>query len=65
MRVIAAPDDEQRVQALFPDSVPMQRREGGRIGPQFFAGEITPAYFRALAKIGFHYALKYIPAIGK
>jgi len=30
---------------------------------QFFKGEITRAYFRVLAKIGFHYALKYIPTI--
>jgi hypothetical protein len=30
---------------------------------QFFKGEFGPTYFRALAKIGFHYALRYIPTI--
>ena len=30
---------------------------------QRFLVEITPVYLRALAKIGFHYALKYIPTI--
>jgi len=28
-----------------------------------FRGEVTFAYFRALAKIGFHYALTHIPTI--
>ena len=41
----------------------MQRRQGGLVPQQFFKVEITPAYFRALAKIGFHYALKYVPTI--
>jgi hypothetical protein len=64
--VIAASGDEQRVQALCSEinlNIPMQRRKGGRIRQQFFKGEITLAYFRVLAKIGFHYALKYIPTI--
>jgi hypothetical protein len=64
--LIAASGDEERVQALFSKincNIPMHRRKGGTIPQQFFKGEITPAYFRALAKIGFHYALKYIPTI--
>ena len=32
-------------------------------GPQMFMGEVTFAYFRALAKIGFHYVLTHIPTI--
>lgn len=66
VQVIAASGDEERVQALFSAihvNVQMQRRAGGRLSQQFFTGEVGPAYFRALAKIGFHYALKYIPTI--
>lgn len=65
--VIAASGDEERVQRLFSEinqNVILQRRVGGRVpGPQIFVGEFTPEYFRALAKIGFHYALKHIPTI--
>jgi hypothetical protein len=65
-QVIAAPGEGERIRSLFAEigvTVPMQRRTGGRVRQQFFAGQITPAYYRALAKIGFHYALKYIPTI--
>jgi len=65
--VIASSGDEDRVQRLFAAigvDVPLQRRKGGKIpGPQRFTGEVGPAYFRTLAKIGFHYALRYIPTI--
>ena len=64
--IIAASGDEERVQTLFAEinqSVPMQRRKGGSVPRQFFTGEVTAFYFRALAKIGFHYALKFIPTI--
>jgi hypothetical protein len=44
-------------------NVPLQRRSPGAIRQQFFKVEFGPAYFRALAKIGFHYALRYIPTI--
>jgi hypothetical protein len=47
-------------------NVTLQRRVAGNVpgpGPQVFTGELTPRYFRALAKIGVHYALKYIPII--
>lgn len=66
VQVIAASGDEERVQALFSAinvNVSMQRRMGGPVSRQFFTGEVGLAYFRALAKIGFHYALKYIPTI--
>ena len=66
VQVIAASGDEERVQALFTAinaKVPMQRRAGGRVSQQLFTGEVGPEYFRALAKIGFHYALKHIPTI--
>jgi len=66
VQVIAASGDEERVQALFTAinvKVPMQRRAGGRVPQQIFTGEVGPGYFRALAKIGFHYALKHIPTI--
>lgn len=65
-QVIAASGDEARVDALFSEiNVPilMQRRKAGNLPRQFFTGEITPAYFRALAKIGVHYAIKYVPTI--
>jgi hypothetical protein len=66
VQVIAASGDEERVQGLFSAidvDVPMQRRAAGRVAQQFFTGVVGPKYFRALAKIGFHYALKYIPTI--
>jgi hypothetical protein len=44
-------------------NVDLQRRTGGLVRRQFFKGEFAAAYFRALAKIGFHYALRYIPTI--
>jgi len=65
-QVIAASGDEERVQALVSEIYPnltMKRRKGGRIPQQLFAVEITPNYLRALCKIGFHYALKYISTI--
>jgi len=65
-QLIAASGDEARIEALFSTidmTIPMQRRSGGSIPRQFFSGEVTAAYFRALAKIGFHYALKFIPTI--
>jgi hypothetical protein len=65
-QVIACSDDEDRVRAMCNDlhwNFDFQRRKGGRIPRQFFKGEFGPAYFRALAKIGFHYALRYIPTI--
>jgi hypothetical protein len=64
--LIAASGDETRIQKLFSTiklTVSMQRRSGGPVPRQFFTAEVTTAYFRALAKIGFHYALKYIPTI--
>jgi len=66
VQVIAASGDEERVQTLFSAinvNTPMQRRTRGQVSQQFFTGEVGLAYFRALAKIGFHYALKYIPTI--
>jgi hypothetical protein len=53
VQVIAASGDEERVQALFADinvNVPMQRRVGGRVSRQFFAGQTGPAYYRASQK---------------
>jgi hypothetical protein len=65
--VIAQSGDELRVQRLFSEighTVTLQRRVAGNVpGPQVFTSELTPRYFRALAKIGFHYALRYIPTI--
>lgn len=64
--VIAASGDEDRIQAMCKElswNVDLQRRTGGRVQRQFFKGEVGPPYFRALAKIGFHYALRYIPTI--
>ena len=65
-QVIASSGDEDRVQAMCQElnwKVDLQRRKGGRVRRQFFKVEFGPAYFRALAKIGFHYALRYIPTI--
>ena len=39
------------------------KRKGGPVPAQFFRGECSAAYLRALAEIGFHYALRYIPTI--
>ncbi len=66
MLVIAAPSDEERVLKLFDEidaSLNLQRCKGGRIQQQHIQGEVTSAYFRALAKVGFHYVLKYVPTI--
>src|SRR5579883_1771439 len=67
MLVIASRPDKERVKRLFSEigvDVAMHQRKGGKIpGPQILSGQISPAYFRALAKIGFHYALRYIPTI--
>jgi hypothetical protein len=65
-QLIAASGDEERIEALFSAinlPIPMQRRTGGPVPQQFFSVTLTASYFRALAKIGFHYALKYIPTI--
>ncbi|MGE5648305.1 MAG: hypothetical protein ACM336_21205 [Acidobacteriota bacterium] len=65
-QVIASSGDEDRVQAMCDElhwTFVFQRRKGGRVSRQFLKGEFGPAYFRALAKIGFHYALRYIPTI--
>jgi hypothetical protein len=64
--VIAASGDEDRVQAMCMElnwNLTLFRRKGGGVGCQFIKGQYGPAYFRALAKIGFHYALRYIPTI--
>ena len=72
MFVIAAPGDEGRVtrmlsewQAMSPFRMDaLEKRTPGRVpGPQIITGRVGPEYLRALAKIGFHYALKYIPTI--
>jgi hypothetical protein len=64
--VIASSGDEDRVQALCRElnwKVDLERRKAGRVPRQLFKVEFGPEYFRALAKIGFHYALRYIPTI--
>jgi hypothetical protein len=67
--VIAARGDEGRIQQMFADwgvkcELQLQKRHGGLIpGPKTFKGRVDLSYFRALAKIGFHYTLKYIPSI--
>ena len=65
--VKAATGDEDRIQAMFADwgrTVELTRGKPGPVpGPQLIRGEVTLAYFRALAKIGFHYALAHIPTI--
>ncbi len=64
--VIVGPGDEERVHSLFEklgaaiDWTPGQTRHFPR---QVFRVEITKAYYRALAKIGFHYALQYVRTI--
>jgi hypothetical protein len=65
-QVIASSGDEDRVQAICNElnwNFDFQRRKGGRVPRQFLKGEFGLPYFRALAKIGFHYALRYIPTI--
>ncbi|MDZ4802707.1 MAG: hypothetical protein SGI92_31485 [Bryobacteraceae bacterium] len=45
-------------------TVELTKGEPGPVpGPQTFRGEVSSAYFRALAKIGFHYVLTHIPTI--
>jgi hypothetical protein len=67
--VIAAHGDEDRIQQMFADwnikcELQLQKRHGGLIpGPKVYKGRVDLSYFRALAKIGFHYTLKYIPNI--
>ncbi|HKW97191.1 MAG TPA: hypothetical protein VJN43_05615 [Bryobacteraceae bacterium] len=64
--VITSSGDEDRVQAMCNElnlKVHLEKRKGGRVPRQFFKCQLSPAYFRALAKIGFHYALRYIPTI--
>ena len=65
--VKAATGDEDRIQAMFADwgrTVELTRGKPGPVpGPQLYRGEVTLAYFRALAKIGFHYVLAHIPTI--
>ena len=65
-RVVSAPDDHVRVRRLFSEiniDVPLKTGAVGRVQRQLFVGRVGPAYFRALAKIGFHYALRHIPTI--
>jgi len=63
----AATGDEDRIKAMLSDwgrTVELTKGTPGPVpGPQMFRGEVTLAYFRALAKIGFHYLLTYIPTI--
>ena len=65
--VMAATGDDKRIEGLLSDygrKVELTRGNPGPVpGPQLFVGRITPSYFRALAKIGFHYALKNVPTI--
>ena len=63
----AATGDEDRIKAMLGDwgrTVELTKANPGPVpGPQMFRGEVTHAYFRALAKIGFHYVLTHIPTI--
>ena len=63
----AATGDEDRVKAMLADwgrTVELTKGKPGPVpGPQMFRAEVTLAYFRALAKIGFHYVLTHIPTI--
>ena len=63
----AAPGDEDRIKAMLADWGPTVELTRGKPGPvpgaKIFRGEVTLGYFRALAKIGFHYALTHIPTI--
>jgi len=64
----AATGHEDRIKAMLADwgrTVELTRGKPGPVpGPQIFRVEVTLAYFRALAKIGFHYVLTHIPTIG-
>lgn len=66
-QAIAAKGDETRLRAIFAElgwSRDLQPRVGGRLSsPSIYMGTIGLGYFRALAKIGFHYALKFIPTL--
>ena len=63
----AATGDEERIKAMLAEwgrTVELTKGKPGPVpGPQVFKGEVTTAYFRALAKIGFHYALTHIRTI--
>ena len=63
----SATGDEDRIRAMLAEwgrTVELTRGKPGPVpGPQFYRGEVTLAYFRALAKIGFHYVLAHIPTI--
>jgi len=70
--IVAGPGDEDRVNRMLAEwkerspfqMDALQKRKPGKVpGPQIISGRVGPEYFRALAKIGFHYALKYIPTI--
>lgn len=67
VKVIVASGDEERIEGLLAAwgvTCIFERRKGGLVqGPKVSMGEVSPQYFRALAKIGFHYALKNIPTI--
>ncbi len=69
LRVIAASGDQARIKRMFADlgiecDIQMSERPAGLVpGPKVFEGTVDVEYFRALAKIGFHYTLKYIPGI--
>lgn len=62
-----ATGDEDRIKAMLADwgrTVELTRGKPSPVpGPRIFKGEVTLAYFRALAKIGFHYVLTHIPTI--
>ncbi len=63
----AATGDEDRIKAMLADWGQTVELTKGRPGPvpglKLFRGEVTVAYFRALAKIGFHYVLAHIPTV--
>ena len=63
----AATGDEDRIKAMLTHwgrTVELTRGKPGPVpGPQILRGEVTLAYSRALAKIGFHYVLTHMPTI--
>jgi hypothetical protein len=65
--VKVATEDEERIQrilSVWGRSLELTKGTPGPVpGPQVLKGEVTPAYFRTLAKIGFHYVLTHIPTI--
>lgn len=72
MFIVAGPGDEDRVKLMLAEwearsrfrMDALRKRTPGIVpGPQIISGRVGPEYFRALAKIGFHYARRYIPTI--